>query len=264
MGKIYVINGGIFATTGNLYTRDIWTMDDRCPEEAIIITPPNGVLEITQNTGSIFDTYHVKSFVTASGIDIGNIFAFKDIYQFTINSYKMNRDILKRLLLCPPKDLELRHIFYQEQYAQVFSLLERFLSDTFVRQTCDNENTYHRVLNSGILISKNVIQGKVNRKIIKGSDCLEKELLYIRTIKNNIVYHKFDLIRELFSIAFNISVDFSPFTEPLVVRHDIIHRFGHSIKKRIDWTISEKDVLSLIEMVDGLVTTISSQLRHTF
>lgn len=259
MSKIYVINGGVFATTGNLYTRDISAGDDCCPEDAIIITPPNGQLEITQNIGSIFDTYYVKSFVTASGIDIGNIFSFKDIYRFTIDSYKMNRDLLTRLLLCPPDESQLRHIFYQEQYAQVFSLLERFLSDTFVRQTCDNEDSYHRVLDSGILIAKNVIQGKANRELIKGADCLEKELLYIRTIENYIVYHKFDLISELFSVAFKISVDFSQLKGPLDVRHNIIHRFGCSVKGS-EVRISEKDVLALLELVDNYVTSISSQI----
>lgn len=259
MGKVYVINGGVFATTGNLYTRDISAGDERCPEGAIVIAPPNGELEITQNTGSIFDTYYVKSFVTASGIDVGNIFAFKDIYQFTIDSYKKNRDLLTRLLLTPPEDAKLRQIFFQQQYAHVFSLLERFLSDTFVRQTCDNEDSYHRVLDSGILIAKNIVQGKPNKDLIKGADCLEKELLYIRSIENYIVYHKFDLISELFSVAFNISVDFGPLKGPLEVRHDIIHRFGHSVKGR-EVSISENDVKSLLEMVDGFVTTISTQI----
>lgn len=259
MGKVYVINGGVFATTGNLYTRDISARDERCPEGAIIITPLNGELEITQNTGSIFDTYYVKSFVTASGIDMGNIFAFKNIYQFTIDSYNNSRGLLTKLLLSPPEDAQLRQIFYQQQYAHVFSLLERFLSDTFVRQTCDNEDSYHRVLDSGILIAKNIVQRKPNRDLIKGDDCLEKELLYIRSIENHIVYHKFDLISELFSIAFDISVDFCSLKRPLDVRHDIIHRFGHSVKGNVV-TISENDVKSLLEMVDGFVTTISSQI----
>ena len=259
MGKVFHIKGGVFATTGNLYTRNIYAGDGRCPEGAITITPPNGILEITHNTGSIFDTYYVKDFVTASGIDVGNIFAFKNIYQFTVNSYQNNRELLTKLLMSAPEDVQLRQIFNQQQYAHVFSLMERFLSDTFVRQTCDNEGSYHRVLDSGILTAKNIIQGKANKELIRGDDCLEKELLYIRSIENYIVYHKFDLISELFSIAFDISVDFSSLKRPLEVRHDIIHRFGHSVKGA-EVVITEKDILSLLDTVDGFVTTISSHI----
>lgn len=259
MGKVYVINGGVFATTGNLYTRDIYAGDGRCPDGAIVITPPNGEWEITKNTGSIFDTYLVKGFVTASGIDVGDIFAFKNIYQFTIDSYYKNRDLLKRLLLSPPEDAQLRHIFYQQQYAHVFSLMERFLSDTFVRQTCDNEESYHRVLDSGILISKNIVQGKNNRAIITGEDCLDKELLYIKSIENYIVYHKLELVSELFSIAFNITVDLGALKSHLDTRHDIIHRFGQSIKGA-ERTITETEVLSLINTIDSYVKTISEQI----
>lgn len=259
MGKVYVINGGVLATTGNLYTRDISAGDGRCPDGAIVITPPNGVWEITKDTGSIFDTYFVKGFVTASGIDVGDIFAFKNIYQFTIDSYNKNRDLLKKFLLRPPEDTQLRHIFYQQQYAHVFSLMERFLSDTFVRQTCDNEESYHRVLDSGILVSKNIVQGKTNRAIIAGEDCLDKELLYINSIENYIVYHKLDLVSELFSIAFNISIDLGALKNHLDTRHDIIHRFGQSTKGA-ERTITEADVLSLIETIDGYVKTITEQM----
>jgi hypothetical protein len=259
MGKVYVINGGVLATTGNLYTRDISAGDGRCPDGAIVITPLNGVWEITKDTGSIFDTYFVKGFVTASGIDVGDIFAFKNIYQFTIDSYNKSRDLLKNLLLRPPEDTQLRHIFYQQQYAHVFSLMERFLGDTFVRQTCDNEESYHRVLDSGILVSKNIVQGKTNRAIIAGEDCLDKELLYINSIENYIVYHKLDLVSELFSIAFNISIDLGALKNHLDTRHDIIHRFGQSTKGA-ERTITEADVLSLIETIDGYVKTITEQM----
>lgn len=259
MGKVYYIDGGVYSTTGNLYTRDISAGDDYCPDGAIVITPPNGVLEITQNTGSIFDTYHVKSFVTASGIDVGNIYAFKNIYQLTIDSYYKNRDKLKKILMSPPEETQLRPVFYQQQYAHFFSLLERFLSDTFVRQTCDNEDSYHRVLDSGILVSKNIIQGKPNRSIIAGEDCLEKELLYINSIEKYIVYHKLDLVSDLFSIAFNITVNFNTLKSHLDARHDIIHRFGQSTKG-VERIITGADVFSLIETIDGYVETITEQM----
>ena len=38
MGKAYVINGGVVATPGNLYTRNIYAGNGRCPDGAIIRT----------------------------------------------------------------------------------------------------------------------------------------------------------------------------------------------------------------------------------
>ncbi len=261
MAKVFFIDGGVVATTGNLYTKDIFAGDDHCPDGAIIISPPNGEWIISQDTGSIFDTYHVKSYVSASGIEVGNIYAFKSIYKFTIESYNRNRDLLKKLVSCPPEDLQLRHMFYQQQYAHVFSLFERFLCDTFVRQTCNDEETYHRVLKSGILLSKGIIQGKENRAIIKGEDCLKKELLYSNSIENYIVYHRFDLVSELFSTAFNISVDFSPLRSLLNTRHNIIHRFGKTNRGSVV-SITEEQILSLINMVDVYVESISEQMQR--
>lgn len=259
MVKNYYIDGGVIAKTGNMYSRDIYVGVESCPEGACVITPPEGILEIKEDCGSIFNTYHVKSFVTASGIENGNIFAFKDLYQFTIDSYDLNKERLSRLLLHYPEDTQLRQLFYQQQYAHVFSLLEHFLSDTFVRQTCDREESFHRVLDSGILLSKNIIHGKANKEIINGRDCLQKELLYINTIENHILYHKFDLITELFDIAFNITVDFDCLKGALEIRNDIIHRFGYSTKG-VERSFSKEDVEILMKTVDDCVKDIAKQV----
>ena len=258
MGKVFHINGGVFATTGNLYTRNIYTGDGLCPEEAETITPPDGVLVIKTNTGSIFDTYHVTGFVTASGIKVGNIFAFKDIYSFTIKAYQQNRETLKSLLDYVPKISHQKNLFLQQQFSHVFSLLERFLCDTFVRQTCDKENSYLRVLDSRILVEKRIIRDKSEVRIITGEECLERQLLYIKAVKN-IVYHRFDLISNLFSIAFGIQLNLDELAEALIIRNDIIHRFGYS-DYGIERIITIDDVLSLMDRIDEIANTIISQI----
>lgn len=164
-----------------MYSKDIHSGATNCPKGAIIITPTNTELEIANDEGSIFDIYYIKRDVVSSGI--GDIYSFKDIYQFTLDSYNRDKQLLLSLLSNPTADHQLRRIYYLQQYAHVFSLMERFISDTFIRQTCDNEESYHRVFDSGILISKNIVINKVNIKIITGNDCLAKELLYIDTIQ---------------------------------------------------------------------------------
>ena len=119
MSKVYYIDGGVYATTGNLYTRDISAGDERCPDGAIVITPPNGELEITKNTGSIFDTYYVREWVTASGISglsKGAICAFADIYVFTIRDYVDGLRLIESMLDNIPKDPR-KNLYLQQQFA---------------------------------------------------------------------------------------------------------------------------------------------------
>lgn len=258
MGKIYYIDGDLVSTTGNLYTKDIYAGDLCCPEGAVSIKPKNGVLKITEETGSIFDTYHVKGCVCASGIENGNIYAFKDIYELTTAGYQHNRELLLRILASPPEEDQLKNLFYQQQYVSVFGLFERFLCDTFVRQTCDREESYNNVLKS--MTFKKLIR-KADKKTINGPDCLSKELLYVKIVENNIVYHRFNILKELFEAAFCISVDFGAIEKALKIRHDIVHRFGLSIKGT-EIFLTKRDVEDLLDKVDKCVETISTQIQN--
>lgn len=147
MGKHFYIDGNLVASTGNLYTKTISAGCTWHPEDAIVIVPPSGVLEITEDSGSIFDSYYVSGEVAASGIlDVskGAICAFADIYEFTIKDYKEGLVLIESMLDSIPSD-ERGILYLQQQFASVFSLMERFLSCTFVRQTCDREDSYYRV-----------------------------------------------------------------------------------------------------------------------
>ena len=261
MGKVFYVNGGVFATTGNLYTREIYAGDSFCPEGATVYTPPSGAIEITEDMGSIFDTYHVRDYVTSGGIDVGGIYAFKDIYDFTASSYRQNRDLLKSLFsvtLATPRQNDL---YYKQLFAQVFSLFEKFLCDTFVRQTCDREESYHRVLDSKILTEKRIIRSRSDIRIINGNDTLEKELLYIQAVKG-IVYHRLDLVESLFFIAFGIQLDLASLNNDLIIRNDIIHRFGYSDKGKLR-VLTKEDIITLFERVDTIVESIIQQIEST-
>ena len=52
MGVVFV-DGDLMATSGTLYTRSISARSGNLCDNARIITPPNGVLEITEDMGSI-------------------------------------------------------------------------------------------------------------------------------------------------------------------------------------------------------------------
>lgn len=68
MGKHMFIDGGLVASSGDLYTREVVSGTTWHPSDAVVNIPSGGWLEITEDTGSIFDTYYVSGFVAAGGI----------------------------------------------------------------------------------------------------------------------------------------------------------------------------------------------------
>ena len=175
MGRHIIINGDLVATTGNLYTRSISAGGSWYPADSERITPPGGCLEIIEDTGSIFDSYYVTGFMVCGGIlghSKGAIAAFKDIYSFTVRDYEAGLEQVKSML-----ELEIpepnKGLFLQQQFVSVFSLMEQFLSCTFVRQTCDREDSYRRVLASGELLKNS---NSRDNRVLNGPDGLTREL----------------------------------------------------------------------------------------
>ncbi len=255
MGKCFYIDGALLATTGDLYSHNIIAGGASYPADAEVITPPDGVLEITKDCGSIFNTYYVREWATAGGIwglSKGAICAFADIYEFTVRDYTNGLRLIESMLENIPADSR-KNLYLHQQYASVFSLMEKFLSFTFVRQTCDNEESYHRVLDSGLLQEK-----YGNKPILDGPDCLDKELKYIE-LANKVVYHNQKAVKALFNEAFGIDVDLSLLESSLDVRNDIIHRFGRT-KSGAEIILSLEEIQTLIQSVDGIVKSTAKQI----
>lgn len=257
MGKDIYIDGALLATTGDFYSHNIIAGGSFHPDDAVVINPPNGVLlEITKDAGSIFDTYYVRDWVTAGGIlglSKGAICAFADIYEFTIRDYVDGLRLVESMLDNIPVDAR-RNLYLQQQFASVFSLMEKFLSFTFVRQTCDNEASYRRVLASGLL-QQRFGQSKA---ILNGPDCLEKELKYIE-LASKVVYHNQKAVRDLFNVGFGIDVDLGPLDKALRIRNDIMHRFGYT-ERGSKVVVALEEIHSLIKTVDGIVNNTSKQI----
>lgn len=256
MAKSIYVDGALLATTGDLYSHNVIAGGASHPADAEVITPPNGVLEIIKDCGSIFNTYYVREWVTAGGIwglSKGAICFFADIYEFTFRDYADGLRLIDSMLDNIPANSR-KNLYLQQQFASVFSLMERFLSCTFVRQTCDNEDSYRRVLASGLL-QKRFTKEKT---ILNGPDGLHKELKYIE-LANKVVYHRQKIVRDLFYEAFGVDVDLSPLEAAIDVRNDIMHRFGRT-KLGADVVLSVEEVQALIQSVDCIVNSTASQI----
>lgn len=267
MGRKIFINGGIVATTGNLYAREVYAGMPCPPEGAEIITPEDRILWVTDNMGSIFDTYYASEFVTASGClsvgvpdslekPTGAIIAFKKSFDHTLDDFERGYERIKKMLALPGFDDDLINLHLQQQYASAFSLLESFLSNTFIWQTCNREDSYRRVLESKLLHNK---ASRENRGVLDGEDGLKKEFLFI-DLANKIVFHRHKDVASLFYDAFAIEVNLAVLEEELAIRNDISHRFGRT-KSNIPLSIKEEDVHALLRKIRAIVTQTAEQIR---
>ena len=214
-------------------------------------------MEITEDTGSIFDTYYVSGFVAAGGIlghSKGAIVAYSDYYDFTIRDYEDGLSLIESMLEMDVPERN-KGLFLQQQFVSVFSLMEQFLSCTFVRQTCDCEDSYRRVLASGELLKHSSTK---DNRVLKGPDGLEKELKFIE-VANNVIYNNQQRVAPLFREAFDVDVDLSPLKVQVEIRNDIAHRFGHK-KNRSQVSVTEKNVRDLMVSIDGIVRKTIEQI----
>lgn len=259
MGVVFVNGNLAVKETGTLYTWTISAGSSNLSDDAKIITPPNGLLEITKVEGSIFDTYYVSGYVSASGIVAGGVESYYYKCKFTINDYEQGKSLINKTLehiRNSDFDEDCKNLLYQQQYASVFSLMEHFLSCSFVGHICNNKEAYHKVLDSGFL------QEKFRRKrhILNGPDNIKKELLFIK-LANMVVYHNQKSVKELFDTAFGIDVDLSPLENQLTIRNHIAHRFGYtdsSLGGKL--IITDESVRSLLSQTDVIVEKTLSQL----
>lgn len=258
MGKHIFVDGRIYATTGNLYTRNIFAGVSWHPDDCIEVVPVGGAIEIKDDKGSIFDTYYVSGAVTSGGIDVGAIKAYFDIYKFTIEQYEAGRKLIEQMLETVPEG-EQGNLYCQQQFASVFSLMEQFLSCTFVRQTCDREESYYKVLKSGFFQKRYKEHVDVLNGPDEGKEGLKKQILYI-DLANHVVYHNKGFVKTLFKSAFNINVNLKPLEGELDTRNDIAHRFGHTTTGR-EVTVTADDVRALMAKVDKIVRKTAEQIN---
>lgn len=258
MSNNIFVEGNLFVQSGIMYVRNIVAgATDDYKEGAKILAPKNGTLTIRQNCGSIFTNYYVSGGVSCSGIESGNIYFFADDHRWSYERYKSNIDSVLQLLdeTKIPNDRE--GLFYQQQYISVFGALELYLYETFMRQVCNNETIYKRVIQRNIkILEKN--KNSHEYKILKGKDRLTKEITFISKVQY-IVYHNHNKVDILFKTAFNVDANILSLASEIKIRHDLVHRMGHDVNLH-QIHITKDQVLDLVDKVNGVVDHISTKI----
>ena len=76
-----------------------------------------------------------------------------------------------------------KNYFYQQQYISLFANLEYFLFGTFMWETCQCYESYERVLRTIKRYVKK--EDKKTRRILNGTHCIKKEIVYLKQIKQH-------------------------------------------------------------------------------
>ena len=136
-----------------------------------IIPNENGIYEVAEDSGSMFNTYYVKGGITMFGGNGSSIVYFKNEHERTYTKYKDIQNKIIKLLEEAVIPGECRNYFYQQQYISLFSNLEYFLYGTFMWETCQCYESYQRVLNAHL----SFLEYKEAKAILRGEHCILQE-----------------------------------------------------------------------------------------
>lgn len=122
-------------------------------------------------------------------------------------------------------------------------------------RVCGDKDKYDRIISSrlNILTRDNDV-----RSVLRGKDCLQKEMCFINVIQH-IVYHRIELVTSLFKTAFSIDPCLGQLKSEIIIRHDLVHRMGHTLDNNIV-AISKEEVYSLINKINSIVENIKSNI----
>ncbi len=138
-------------------------------------------------------------------------------------------------------------------YGSVITALESYLGDAFKYHVINNKSYFYSFLKNYDF--KGEKKYDLNELGLHGNKIGEFIENRIKEIMNNIIFHKIELVNELYKQILNI--DLLPmimdFREAIQKRHDIFHRNGKNITG-IDLNIQSYDILTLISQVKKFIS----------
>ena len=259
MGKKIYIDGNFLLKSGVFFGLDFWMyVDDKFKETAdeIIDCSKDEIYEVTEDGGSMFNTYYVKGGITMYGENGSGIIFFKNEHDRTYTRYRDIQDKIIKLLEEAIIPEESKNYFYQQQYISLFANLEYFLYGTFMWETCQCYESYRKVLNSHL----NFLEYKEAKAILRGEHCILQEKTFVEQIKY-VIYHNAMQVGKLYKAAFNIDVDLNTLKNEIDIRNNIVHRAGYT-KEGNPILIKRDDVMELKGKIDYLVDYITVKIKE--
>ena len=259
MAKKIYIDGNFLLKSGVFYCLDFCMYaNEKFKETAdeIIDCNKDSIYEVTENAGSMFNSYYVKGGATMYGLDGSGIIFFKKEHEQTYVKYKEVQTRIVKILDNSIIPEDCKNYFYQQQYISLFSNLEYFLYGTFMWETCQCYESYQRVLNAHL----SFLEYKEAKPILRGEHCILQEKTFVKQIKY-VIYHNATQVGKLYKAAFDIDVDLKALEDEIEIRNDIVHRAGYT-KEGVPILIKHDDVMALKDKIDYLVDYITIKIEE--
>jgi len=163
-----------------------------------------------------------------------------------------------QIIINLPVDVkDIKENLYRIMYANVITVIETFLSDSFTKIVIKNENFKLKLLDSIPELS----QKKLNLR--DAYDWIENMDDNITEVLQTISFHNLGKVKGMFEnvLGINFPDDMGYIYKAIIIRHDIIHRNGKNKKGEII-KITREIIQELIEVVDKFIKYIESQISN--
>lgn len=162
---------------------------------------------------------------------------------------------LESLSKSPPEKSTLRALYHRMLYAQTITVLEAYLSDSFLKLVVSRPAFKKRlVTDAGGFKEKKYTLAEILDENPTSDEAIASAL-------SEISWHKIPKVRTLFSVVCGVELaaDISPLIKAVTNRHDIVHRNGKSTKGIIA-VIGEREVRDLFSVVRGFAQDVEIKL----
>lgn len=183
-------------------------------------------------------------------IDIEAILSLTDY----IGAFSSSISDIERLLETRV-DIIVQDCFYRLLFVNVITVLETYLSDTFINTVMDDSNLLRRYVEYSEDFRNNKMQ---QSDLFKFHETIEKN---VKESLSKIIWHRLKQVIALYKNVLGIGFehDLENIQKAIMLRHDIIHRNGKD-RSGEEIYVSKSDVESLIKDVETLVQKIDSQV----
>ncbi len=147
-----------------------------------------------------------------------------------------------------------RKIFNKLIYSHIITILETYLSDTFINTIMTNESCFKKF----VMVNKDFKKRKLSlNEIYTRSDEIKKE---VAEYLAELIYHNIAKVTSLYKDVLSINFpSLSAIYKAVNIRHDIVHRNGKT-KDGTEINIDDSDIEKLINDVETFVKHINKHL----
>lgn len=139
----------------------------------------------------------------------------------SFGAFKKETDKLRKLVAYPVADKEIEEIIFKQVYSGSITCMEEYLSDKLINAVLRKDVYFRRFVESYKSFQK---EKMTVSDIYKQFGRLEA---LVRSTLLDIVYHRLDIVNELFKQVFKIkSLSISSCMKIVEVRHNMVHRNG--------------------------------------